>query len=155
MAIAPGCRATSPGDQTRQSAHYVFLMHVGPYQQMVMPHEPVLPTQEVMLGGSMATLPPSGRGPSIMRHLEVHICGRATGQVVIGANPTIDLSQTGNAPRSVPIMAMEGPNNPGDYHYGNNVPLHPGSAYTVTVLLAGEGAVFSYHEPAFKGRHAR
>lgn len=147
VTVAPGCRATAAGDQTRHSAHYVFLMHVGPYQQMVMVHQPVTPSDEVMLGGSEATLPAVRPGPSVMRHLEVHICSRATGAVIVGANPTIDLTLARAAPRSVPIMEMEGPNDPGDYHYGNNVPLHPRGHYTVTVLLGGERAVFMYTEP--------
>ena len=148
VTIARACRATStPGAQTKQSAHYAFLMHVGPYQVMVMGHQPATKNEEVMLGGTMNTLSDQGSGPSIMRHLEVHICSLATGQVVTGANPTILLTQAGAAPRSMPIMEMEGPNDPGDYHYGNNVPLHPGAAYSVVVELGGDRVKFSYREP--------
>jgi hypothetical protein len=148
--LAAGCRAT-PGSQTTTTATYAELLHVGPQENMAMPAEVKaehLTKGEEMLGGSMAELTPTGAGISVTRHLEVHICFRASGKVVVGQSPSITLASAGGAARQVPVMEMQGITaGAADYHYGNNVPLHPGETYAVTVALKGNVARFSYTEP--------
>lgn len=100
-------------------------------------------TGEVMLGGAMTDV----SGPDV-RHLEAHICNRASGSVVTGANPTISVQDsTASTPsQDVPVAAMQGvTSGTSDYHYGNNVVLHSGHTYAITVKLNGETANLSYH----------
>lgn len=78
-------------------------------------------------------------------HLEAHICSKTSGVPIQGANPTITVTPSAapSAPQNVPIAVMEGVNQGvSDYHYGNNVLLSPGGAYTVAVALNGQTAMF-------------
>ena len=151
--VAPGCRASSAGDQTVSTASYVFLLHVGDPEKMLMitaaqAKAKHITTGELMLGGSMAS---TGRIGAQMtrRHVEVHICSRATGQVVADAMPSITAVPTsGGAADHVPVMVMEGVTaGSADLHYGNNVPFHLGTSYRITVRLGGEQVSFSYTVP--------
>jgi hypothetical protein len=151
VALAAGCRAGAPGDQTATSARYVFLLHVESPQTMVMAAQVKAQhlkrgAGEVMIGGSMATMSAGSGGVASMRHLEVHICSRATGRVASGLTPSITLARSpGGTPRRVPVMVMEGiGEGAGDLHYGNNVPMRPGAEYLVSVRVGGERVVFHY-----------
>ncbi|MGI8411607.1 MAG: hypothetical protein ACR2QA_03760 [Solirubrobacteraceae bacterium] len=150
--LAAGCRAGG-ADQTVRTAAHVFLLHVGPGETMVMPADVKakhLTSGEEMLGGSMAGMSPGvASGSSVPRHLEVHICDRATGKVLTGAMPAITLApSTGATPEQVPVMLMEGIGaGVNDYHYGNNVMMRRGGTYVVTVRLGSDRSVFKYTMP--------
>jgi hypothetical protein len=152
--VASGCRASSAGDQTVTTATYVFLLHVGFPEKMRMltaaqAKAKHITTGELMLGGSMAM--PSGgmRAHMTTRHVEIHICTRASGKVVTNAMPSISAVPTsGGTAVHVPVMVMQGvtAGSP-DLHYGNNVPLRLGTRYRITARLGGEQASFDYAVP--------
>lgn len=106
-----------------------------------------LKTGEVMLGGSMAGM--RFAAGTIPRHVEVHICNRATGKVVTRAMPSITLvAQSGGRPEQVPVMVMQGiESGVSDLHYGNNVPMRRGVTYVVVVRTGGERAAFRFRLP--------
>ena len=110
-------------------------------QQQVDAQHPT--TGEVMLGGEMSMA--SGANA---RHLEAHICSRATDTVATNLNPTIILQDTtaaGSAPQSVPVSVMQGvTSGASDLHYGNNVTVTPGHSYSVTVTVKGETATIPF-----------
>jgi hypothetical protein len=83
------------------------------------------------------------------RHLEVHICDRASGKVVTTAMPAITVTpSSGGAPEHVPVAVMEGITaGTADLHYGNNVPLRPGTSYRIAVRLGPDRAAFKYTVP--------
>lgn len=146
--LALGCRATAATDQTITTAKYVYLLHVGHPEQMVMPDEAKarhITTGEMMVGGSMAQMYANTPGAT-PHHLEVHICNRATGRVVTNAMPAITLAPSSHAaPQNVPVMVMQGITaGVADLHYGNNVPMRSGSTYTVSIRLGSDRAVFHY-----------
>jgi hypothetical protein len=154
--LASGCRATNPADQTARTASYVFLLHVGGEEKMVMlsPSEARakhITSGELMIGGSMSPgMSPSGMsGHTTMRHLEVHICHRASGTVVTGAMPAITvIPAAGGPPRLLPVAVMQGVTaGAGDLHYGNNVALRANAIYTVTVRLGADRVAFKYTAP--------
>jgi hypothetical protein len=152
--LARGCRAASAGEQIAMTATHVLLLHIGPEEAMVMPGDVKArhpSSGEVMLGGSMSGMSPSATsGPFTTRHLEVRICARASGNVVMKAMPSITLARSPSGrPEQVPVMVMEGARaGAADLHYGNNVPLNPGASYIVTVRLGAERAVFRYRLPS-------
>ena len=128
------------------TASYSITLNVGPVetmwsQQQVAAQHPT--TGEVMLGGTMSMA--SGADA---RHLEAHICSRATDTVESNLNPTIslqDTTATGSAPQSVPISVMQGvTSGASDLHYGNNVTVTPGHSYTATITVKGETAAIGF-----------
>ncbi len=153
--LAAGCRAANAGDETATAAAYVFLLHMGSEEKMLMisPAEAKakhITSGELMVGGTMSAGMPSGAmsGHTTMRHLEVHICDRASGKVVTGAMPTIMLApSSGGATERLPVAVMQGVAAAGDLHYGNNVALRSGATYTVTVRLGTDRAAFKYTVP--------
>ncbi len=151
--LAAGCRAGAAADQTVRTAAHVFLLHVGPGESMAMPADVKakhLTSGEMMLGGSMAGMSPgASSGSSTPRHLEVHICDRATGKVLTGAMPVITLAPSpGRSAQPVPVMVMEGIGaGVSDLHYGNNVTMRRGGAYVITVRVGSDHAVFKYAMP--------
>ena len=95
---------------------------------------------EVMLGGAVSMMHTMAMGSG--RHLEVQICSRATGKVVIGASPAIQLTDAKSMTTNVPVVEMEGIGmGSADYHYGNDVAVTVGSRIKVTVKLHSEHAV--------------
>ncbi len=102
-----------------------------------------------MAGGppsSMAQMSPSSQmaAPGT-RHLEAHICSRATGKVLAHAHPGITIvdETAGGETQQVPVAAMEGiGQGTGDLHYGNNVSMPGGHSFVVRVSLSGQQAVF-------------
>ena len=85
-----------------------------------------------------------GSGSTALLHVEVHICARATGQVVSDANPTlVVLDRTTGQTDYLAVAVMQGVTaGPADLHYGNNLAMAPGHDLTLTVTLAGEDAHF-------------
>lgn len=145
-ASSPGgsCQGSS-GVASTTTASYVVALNVGPpevmySQDQVASQHPT--TGELMLGGTMTDV----SGPDV-RHLEAHICNRASGSVLTGANPTIRVRDTTAATPSqdLPVAEMQGvTSGTSDYHYGNNAVLHTGHIYAITVTLHGETANLSY-----------
>lgn len=151
------------GTSTTVVTHsYTMSLVVGAPEAMYSPAEAAAkhPTAgEVMLRGTMSS---SGGGVDVggmdmggggslapstgsVRHLEVHICSRATGKVVGDAEPSLVLLDpaTGRT-ESLAVAVMQGVTaGPEDVHYGNNVDLAPGHQVTLTVTLAGEEATFA------------
>ena len=134
------------GANSATTASYTITLDVGPEetmwsQQQVAAQHPT--TGEVMLGGEMSMA--SGGGA---RHLEAHICARATDTVVSNVSPTITMTDTttaGSAPQSVPVAVMQGvTSGASDLHYGNNVTVTPGHSYSVTVTVKGEAATLPF-----------
>lgn len=145
---------------------YVMAVVTGPPERMYSPGEVASkhPTDgEIMLRGTMAggdgashdmgsmgDMGDSGTGASgdpsrsSLRHLEVHICARATGRVVSDAMPTLTVvDRTAEQTLYLPVAVMQGvASGPNDLHYGNNVDLPPGHDMNLTVTLSGENARF-------------
>lgn len=133
---------------TATTASYGFVVDVGPQETMyseddVSAHHPT--SGEVMLGGEMTDVHGADVG-----HLEVHICSRNSGAVIQSANPTITLTDTtaGTAAESVPVAEMQGVSSGiNDIHYGNNVLVPRGHAFTLVVALNGETATMHFTAP--------
>lgn len=147
---AVGC-STAGETATATTRSYRLVLDVGPVEEMYAPsyvrsHHPT--SGEVMLGGTMTM----ASGPDA-RHLEVHICQRANDHVVQGANPVLRLTDnTAGSSQAVPVSTMEGVGSgPGDFHYGNNVVVVPGHAYTLAVSVGGQRASLAFTEPAASG----
>jgi hypothetical protein len=135
---ATGC-ASSGSVAVGMSATYRYVVDIGPLEQMydqaAAAGRPA-GSGEVMLGGSMT----DANGPNA-EHLEVHICNLSNSQVVVGATPTITLTDTtaGTPPMTVDVAEMQGiGETQADYHYGNNVVAPAGHAFVVNVTLNGE-----------------
>lgn len=131
-----------PSGAQATTASYTITLDVGPVENMYSQQQvdSSHPTSgEVMLGGVMSMA--SGANA---RHLEAHICAKASDTVVSNVNPTITMTDTttaGSAPQSVPISVMQGvTSGASDLHYGNNIDVTPGHSYSVTITVNGETA---------------
>ncbi len=130
-----------------QTAHYRLMLQIGPQEKMYSKDDAAKmhPTSgEIMVGGTMAGGGMAMGGmASDTRHLEVHVYDKATEKVVAEAKCAITV--TNDATKKSTIMdvaAMYGvKEGPSDWHYGNNVDM-PAGAYTVTVVVNSEKAVF-------------
>ena len=135
----------SAGVASTTTASYVVTLDVGAPEAMYSPDQVASqhPTSgEVMLGGAMTDV--SG---SDVHHLEAHICNRASGTVLTGASPTITVEDTtaSTPSQDLPVAEMQGvTSGTSDYHYGNNVVLHSGHTYAITVKVNGDTANLSY-----------
>jgi hypothetical protein len=125
-----------------------MVVYLGPLAQMFAAGQvpsSVPANSEVMLNGAMTP----AAGPDA-QHLEIHICSRKSGEVVVGVNPTITLTDTttGIATR-VEVATMEGVGaGQSDLHYGNNVTAPVGHSFAVTVDLSGESATLRFNRRA-------
>ncbi len=112
-----------------------------------MGHSSMVTTTTAMGKTSNTQTATPGMGGAYVRHLEVHICSRTTGKVVQNAQPTItvvDHTSKGMAER-VSVAEMEGIGaGVADLHYGNNITMPAMHRYTVTVILNGQKAIFSF-----------
>lgn len=143
--------AAAGGTQIKigSTASYNLVAEIGGLQPMYTPTQlsSLRPrTGEVMFGGTM-TMPSDTSSPSPdWHHLEVHIFDRKTGDVVKNVVPTITVTnKTTGVAQQIPIVVMQGVvEGPGDYHFGNNVDIAPGS-YGVTVAVGGETATFDFN----------
>ena len=96
-------------------------------------------------GGSM-----SMGSTMVMRHLEVHICSKATGKAIVGAHPTMKLTDLSRKSMmlTLRVAEMQGLNrDPADNHYGNNVIVIPGHRYQLQTTLYGETGTFKFTAP--------
>ena len=141
-----------PGAKVATTPNYVMVAVAGPSESMFTPSEAIAkhPTSgEVMLGGQMAGSSGSmsmGSG-SAMRHVEVHICSKASGKAVVGGTPTMGLRDltTGSTMSSMQVGEMQGlDRNPADTHYGNNASVVPGHRYQVRTTLNGQTGMFEF-----------
>ncbi len=134
---------------TQKTASYSIALTLGPKEAMVTPAEVKakhLTTGEVMVGGSMAMDMSSGMGGAV-RHLEVHITSLATGKPVLSRIPKITVAdQTAKSPAdAITVVKMQGVGAPAsDIHFGNNVDLHVGHSYAVSVAIGSEKTVFQF-----------
>lgn len=156
----------SGSSATASTPTYTMSLATGAPERMYSPSEAAAqhPTDgEVMLRGamtgsdgamhamgSMGDMGASGVGPSAgpaagsLRHVEVHICARASGQVVSDALPTLTvIDMTTGQTNYLQVAVMQGVTaGPADLHYGNNVEIPPGHSVTLIVTLSGEDAHF-------------
>lgn len=97
-----------------------------------------------MSAGRSAAMPPMGA----MRHLELHVYAKASGQAVRGADVHITVrNAAGGMAMTVPIAVMYGiTEGEKDWHYGNNVDIPPGR-YMVDVSVNGEKAQLTMAVP--------
>lgn len=138
-----GC-STSGAAATASSADYRYVLDVGPTEEMyskaqVANSHPK--TGEVMLNGAMTM----AQGPNA-QHLEVHICAKTNGHVVVGAPPSITVTDT-TAKTTAPIQVatMQGvTSGQADLHYGNNVDAPPGHSFAVHVDFRGQQAALRF-----------
>jgi hypothetical protein len=159
-ALAEGCRTGSGVSAHATTASYVVQLDIGPVETMYTPDQVAaqhLTDGEVMLRGQMAGMggqPMPGMGgdtTDAQRHLEAHICSKATGAPVQDASPAITLVNDAvkNVSDDVPIAVMQGiAQGVSDYHYGNNVVMAPGAGYTVIVAVNGQKATLHMRLPA-------
>lgn len=112
-----------------------------------------------MAGGSSGAMGFGGMGSggtsAPLAHLEVRISSGPARSAVPDANPVITItdSTAGGTPQNVPVAVMEGigPDGkpvPATLHYGNNVPMAPGHAFTVVVAVGCEMQTFHLTAPA-------
>jgi len=138
---ASGCT----GSMVVKTSSYVFVLKIGPFEEMVSLADAKakhLKHAEVMVSGAMMGM---HMAMSMQRHLEVQICRRSTGKVVLGAHPAITVADltAKTKPEVVSVAAMYGlAEGVSDMHYGNNVPMRAGHVYRVTVALGGQKAIF-------------
>jgi hypothetical protein len=140
---------------------YVMVSVAGPNEAMYTPSQvkSMHPTSgEVMVRGTMSKASgssmPMGTG-SIMRHIEVHICSKATGKALTGVRPLMgirDLTK-GSMKSSMPVAEMQGlDRNPADTHYGNNVTVVPGDRYEVRTIAGGQTGRFQFTAPKTRSK---
>ena len=124
--------------------HYLIVNNVVPPEHMYQPAQArsLHPTEgEYILRGVFAPI------TATARHFEAHVYSRATGQPVHGAyvEITVKDNTTGGVYQMPDVTSMQdvvvGPR---DFHYGNNVNMPAGHAYTVIVTVNGEKAVIHY-----------
>jgi len=132
----------------KNAGSYRLELDIGPLERMYTQAEArrMHPTHgEVMLRGSMAMGGMGSMGAmSPNHHLELHVMDRRSKRVVpdamvsIAYQPVVGMGQMAITPQHVPIAVMRGLDaGMGDIHYGNNVYLHSGSVYNVSVTVNG------------------
>lgn len=147
-----GMCAPGPGiSQTVSTSSYTMVLDVGGREKMYTEAEARAehPTEgEIMLRGEMAMVDQSD--PASVRHLEVHVCNRVSGQVVTDLNPDITLvdNSGGDMTDHVPTLVMQGiTSGQADLHYGNMVTMPAGHDFTVMVAVDGQPATFHVTTP--------
>jgi hypothetical protein len=97
-----------------------------------------------MPGMPMPAMATTDTGQPVNHHLEVHIYDGSTGAVVSNIMPSISITDSTGASRSLNgVMAMYDPTvGQSDFHFGNNVYLADGT-YTITATVGQETAQFS------------
>lgn len=97
------------------------------------------------MGTGMSGAPNSTAATGDFRHVEVHICDRASGRVVQNASPAMSLTDTSPSglTQTLPIAVMQGVRSQmADMHYGNNARMILGHHYSLDVVMHGEHATF-------------
>jgi hypothetical protein len=140
---------------------YVMVSVAGPNEAMYTPSQikSMHPASgEVMVRGRMSNASGSSMpmgGASIMRHIEVHICSKATGKALSGVRPSMgirDLTK-GSMMSSMPVAEMQGlDRNPADTHFGNNVTVVLGDRYEVRTVVEGQTGRFQFTAPKTRSK---
>ena len=168
-ASASDCGSGPVSSSLVRTANYEFTASAGPLEATYTPAQvasqhPV--SGEMMLAGHMVDVPgmpmggaPSmhrppagiarpGPGPGSYRHIEVHICDRASGMAILQASPHLSLIDRSrhDIAQSIPIAMMQGVHSGiGDIHYGNNAHMDTGHRYMLDVTMMGEHAQFEFN----------
>ena len=156
----------NPQTKATQTKDFVMVAGVGANESMYTKTEVAarMPESgEVMVGGQMTSTGSASNGSmsmgngsamnsgSAMRHVEVHICSKATGKAVTGPVPTIDMqdmTKSGSMMNSMTVAEMQGLDmNPADTHYGNNVSLVPGHRYLLKTSINGQSGSIELTAP--------
>lgn len=108
------------------------------------------------MGSGMSGAPNNPATSGDFGHVDVHICGRATGRVVQNAGPANSLTDTSGSgmtgsgmtgsgmTQKLPLAVMEGIHSEiGDLQYGNNARMILGHHSTLHVVMHGEHATFN------------
>jgi hypothetical protein len=160
--------AAASGAQTAATADYYMVFNVGMPEKMYSNSQmnSMHPTSgELMLAGTMmgatATATKSADSGSMpgmgetaqptasSRHVEVQICDKQSGKVMTTAMPTIAMGAMGASLASMPVSRMQGVDKEAsDIHYGNNLPMTPGTQYTVKVTINGQSTTYTATAPA-------
>lgn len=142
-----GCATTGAADGAL-SADYHYVLNVGPTEEMfsradVAANHPK--NGELMVNGAMTMS--QGANPE---HLEIHICSRRNGEVVVGPPPAITFTDTNaNTTTTLQVATMQGVTSGlGDLHYGNTIDAPPGHAFAVLVGFRGQQATLHFTRPA-------
>lgn len=158
------CHVAGPST-TASTRTYTMSVVIGAPERMYTPGDAALqhPTEgEVMLRGVMSAAgdsmpgmgsmgdmggsaaPSGGPGNGPVRHIEVHICSRATGEVISDAQPMLAIIDlTTGSTDDLPVAVMQGVSaGPDDLHYGNNVAFPLGHDLRLRVTLGGEDSQF-------------
>lgn len=142
-----GCKG-GVGTSLAATQNYRFQLHIGMPEKMytaaqVKKMHPK--SGEMMISGDMTMAGMSMGSASATRHLEVQICSKKTGAVITNAHPTITVKGSMGMTTHVSPATMRGVNaGIDDTHYGNNVRMPMGQAFTIKVALNGEIAVFHH-----------
>ncbi len=155
-ASGPGsCTPSGPITQTVDTSSYKMVLDIGSRERMYTQAQAKAqhPNDgEVMLRGQMTDMGGMANmaNSASVRHLEVHICSRSSGQVETNLAPAITLvdNSASNMTDHVPSAVMQGTTSgQADLHYGNNVTMPPGRRFTVTVAASGQTATFHVSTP--------
>lgn len=141
-----GC-SPSGAAASANSADYRYVLSVGPTEEMYSRSQVTAShpkTGEVMLNGAMSM----AQGPGA-QHLEVHICSRHGGDVVVGAPPSITVTDvTANITAAIPVATMQGVTaGQSDRHYGNNIEVPTRHSFVVHVGFGGQQATLRFTRP--------
>ncbi len=131
---------------TRQATteHYLLIIGVGPGEQMYTAEE--IADQHPISGEAIIT----GTGVPVgddIRHVEVHVYGLATGDLLETEEPVITVvnRSTGEASKVDPVL-MEGIEiGKLDRHFGNNTHIPGNSDLSIEVLVNGERVTVDGH----------
>jgi hypothetical protein len=158
FAASSDCQAyvkANPAAKVTTTKDYVMVAGVGPSEAMYTRAQATAqkPTSgELMISGMMDATNSMAMGTgTAMRHVEVHICSKATGKALTGAMPLMTLSQGGNSSTITNMSVAEMTGLDGiaaDTHYGNNVSMMDGSNYSLRVTLNGQTGTFTMTAPA-------
>ena len=159
LAAGGAARAATLATAKGVTADYRLELNVGTPEKMYSKAEAEmmkLTAGEIMVGGTMAGgMPGMSAGSSAtmapmgaMRHLELHIYDKASGNAVRGASVHITVrNAAGGKSMTVPIAVMYGiSEGKKDWHYGNDVDMPPGR-YVVDVSANGEKAQLTVTVP--------
>ena len=135
LLVGSACSTTEPtstttlqGDeQIIQTTSYRIEIMIGPI--------------EAAMGSDMSM---TDQGQPVDHHLEIHIYDKGSGAAVIGASPTVKITDqgTGASREYTNVRECLPPNDHGaGHHYGNNHYLSEGP-YTITLGVGTDTAVF-------------
>lgn len=124
--------------------HYLLIISVGPSEQMYTAEE--IAAQHPISGEAIIT----GTGVPVgedIRHVEVHIYGLATGELLETEEPTITVvnRSTGEASKVDPVLMEDIEIGKLDRHFGNNTHIPGNSDLSLEVSVNGEKVTVDGH----------